>query len=510
MRFIPVIILTALAFLALVLTQAATFQSPNLAEGWFVPLLIADGILILVILIAVVLMAYRIGAAWRRGAPGGRLALRLGGVLLAVALLPSVLLYGISAAGIFRSIDSWFATPLGRAFEQGEAFGKSVLEGEFASLETVARDMANNLRGRDGLPFWVEDFRLFHQLDGVALYDGEGRALATSGEEADGRLSGIALAKLRTEPAHRDLTASGIAVVLRMPPGAGVYAVRLVRPLPPDLLAGLREVALGQREYNNLLAVRRGLRLSFFLTLTLAFFMILLAAAAAALWLGRRLSHPLVKMAEATAAVGHGDFSRRLPESGSDEIARLNRAFNAMVGDLGQSRRKLDKRRAALTKANLYLENLLASLTSGVLVFDDSGKLARANAGASRLLQTDMKKLSGKYVCGNSALAAINESVAAADFDAQERRLAGPGNSTLVARTRRLAPKAGGTVLVVVDDITRQMQEEREAAWEEASRRFAHEIKNPLTPIRLARKDWGANLPESCHQGNRKRWRDWR
>ena len=190
MRFIPVIILTALAFLALVLTQAATFQSPNLAEGWFVPLLIADGILILVILIAVVLMAYRIGAAWRRGAPGGRLALRLGGVLLAVALLPSVLLYGISAAGIFRSIDSWFATPLGRAFEQGEAFGKSVLEGEFASLETVARDMANNLRGRDGLPFWVEDFRLFHQLDGVALYDGEGRALATSGEEADGRLSG--------------------------------------------------------------------------------------------------------------------------------------------------------------------------------------------------------------------------------------------------------------------------------------------------------------------------------
>ena len=128
------------------------------------------------------------------------------------------------------------------------------------------------------------------------------------------------------------------------------------------------------------------------------------------------------------------------------------------------------------------------------MVFDDSGKLARANAGASRLLQTDMKKLSGKYVCGNSALAAINESVAAADFDAQERRLAGPGNSTLVARTRRLAPKAGGTVLVVVDDITRQMQEEREAAWEEASRRFAHEIKNPLTPIRLAAERLGRKL----------------
>lgn len=489
----PVIILTALALVALVLTQAATFQSPHLAE-WFVPLLAADGVLILILFAAVCMMASRIAADWRRDAPGGRLALRLAGVLLAVALLPSVLLYGVSAAGISRSIDSWFATPLGRAFEQGEAFGKSVLEGEFASLETVARDMATNLGGRDGLPFWVEDFRLFHQLDGVALYDNEGRALATSGDEARERLSGIALETLAEEPAHRDLTEGGIAVVLRMPPGAGVYAVRLARSLPADLLAGLREVELGQQEYNNLLAVRRGLHLSFLITLTLAFFMILLAATAAALSLGRRLARPLVKMADATAAVGHGDFSRRLPESGSDEIARLNRAFNAMVGDLANSRRTLDERRAALTKANLYLENLLASLTSGVLVFDDSGKLARANDGASRLLQTDMTKFIGAKVRGGAALAAINETIAAADYEAQERRIAGPGDATLVARARRLPPEAGGAALVVIVDITRQMRAEREAAWEEASRRFAHEIKNPLTPIRLAAERLGRKL----------------
>ncbi|MGI9337485.1 MAG: ATP-binding protein [Gammaproteobacteria bacterium] len=493
MRFVPVIILTALALVALVLTQAATFQSPHLAE-WFVPLLAADGVLILIIFAAVCAMALRIAADWRKNAPGGRLALRLGGVLLAVALLPSVLLYGVSTAGIFRSIDSWFATPLGRAFEQGEAFGKSVLEGEFAGLETVARDMAGNLGGRDSLPFWVEDFRLFHQLDGVALYDNSGRALATSGKGEQERLSGIALEALQAETSHRDLTGGGIAVVLRLPSGAGAYAVRLVRPLPAELLAGLREVELGQREYNNLLAVRRGLRLSFLITLTLAFFMILLAAAAAALWLGRRLAHPLVTMADATAAVGHGDFSRRLPESGSDEIARLNRAFNAMVDDLADSRRTLDERQAALTKANLYLENLLASLTSGVLVFDDSGKLARANDGASRLLQTDMRKFIGAKIRGNAAIAAINETIAAADYEVQERRIAGPADATLVARTRRLPPEAGGAALVVIVDITRQMREEREAAWEEASRRFAHEIKNPLTPIRLAAERLGRKL----------------
>jgi len=38
----------------------------------------------------------------------------------------------------------------------------------------------------------------------------------------------------------------------------------------------------------------------------------------------------------------------------------------------------------------------------------------------------------------------------------------------------------------VFDDITAMLQAQREAAWGEVARRLAHEIKNPLTPIRLS------------------------
>ena len=47
------------------------------------------------------------------------------------------------------------------------------------------------------------------------------------------------------------------------------------------------------------------------------------------------------------------------------------------------------------------------------------------------------------------------------------------------------ARNAGGYVLVF-DDITVMLQAQREAAWGEVARRLAHEIKNPLTPIRLS------------------------
>jgi nitrogen fixation/metabolism regulation signal transduction histidine kinase len=39
---------------------------------------------------------------------------------------------------------------------------------------------------------------------------------------------------------------------------------------------------------------------------------------------------------------------------------------------------------------------------------------------------------------------------------------------------------------VTLEDTTALVRAERAAAWEEAARRMAHEIKNPLTPVRLA------------------------
>ena len=40
--------------------------------------------------------------------------------------------------------------------------------------------------------------------------------------------------------------------------------------------------------------------------------------------------------------------------------------------------------------------------------------------------------------------------------------------------------------VIVFDDVTVLNQAQRDAAWAEVARRLAHEVKNPLTPIRLA------------------------
>ena len=65
------------------------------------------------------------------------------------------------------------------------------------------------------------------------------------------------------------------------------------------------------------------------------------------------------------------------------------------------------------------------------------------------------------------------------------RMPAGEGK-TLIARARYLTPTADVRVLAVVDDITRQMQVEREAAWEEVSRPLPTKLKIRLRQYKLA------------------------
>ena len=48
-----------------------------------------------------------------------------------------------------------------------------------------------------------------------------------------------------------------------------------------------------------------------------------------------------------------------------------------------------------------------------------------------------------------------------------------------------MRPATQGYV-ITFEDITRQLLDQRQAAWSDVARRIAHEIKNPLTPIQLA------------------------
>jgi nitrogen fixation/metabolism regulation signal transduction histidine kinase len=160
-----------------------------------------------------------------------------------------------------------------------------------------------------------------------------------------------------------------------------------------------------------------------------------------------------------------------------DELGVLTESFNSMTRQLEEARRGVESNRMALEAAKARLENILANLSAGVLVFDHELALSISNHGAAAILGNELEGFAAQMRAHFAAQG---------DADWQlEIQLKGTGK-TLHARGARLPQATGGGAVVVFDDLTRLIQAQRATAWAEVARRLAHEIKSPLTPIQLA------------------------
>jgi len=204
--------------------------------------------------------------------------------------------------------------------------------------------------------------------------------------------------------------------------------------------------------------------------------------ALAALWLSgvvaRGLARPIGALRDAAIDVAGGE--RSLPSLGSlppYEFRPVYTAFRGMVSDLEASR-------AALEQAQQRTEAVLRNVASGVVACDAGGTVSLANAQAERIL--------GAPVAPGVTLAALGLPELHRRLSAFGRDgVAGDDGFSLEHRGRQLQIRltrltsGGGGVVLTVDDVTELARAQRVFAWGEMARQVAHEIKNPLTPIRL-------------------------
>ena len=226
---------------------------------------------------------------------------------------------------------------------------------------------------------------------------------------------------------------------------------------------------------------------STFLFLTL---LTLFAAVWTGLAIARTISEPVRNLARAAQRVGRGDLEVSLPEQGEDELALLSRAFNAMTRDLLQSRQAIEAQAERLERQRAYLNQLLEALPVGILSWQADGVLRTFNPVARRWFGVDSWDASGSVWIELSRqprsgrlpdlLAQVRETGRPIS---EELRVGGEGEGRPIRAV--VIPLTGGGELAVLEDLSLLAQAEKRAAWQEVARRMAHEVKNPLTPIKL-------------------------
>jgi nitrogen fixation/metabolism regulation signal transduction histidine kinase len=147
-----------------------------------------------------------------------------------------------------------------------------------------------------------------------------------------------------------------------------------------------------------------------------------------------------------------------------------------MAGDLGESR-------AALEETQRRIAAILRNVASGVIAVDRALVVTLANPAADALLEQRIPPGTPLEAVAPPELVERVPAFLAGDTDEEELDLT-LEQRQLHVRLTRLTRGAGGAV-ITIDDVTAMARAQRVLAWGEMARQVAHEIKNPLTPIRL-------------------------
>jgi PAS domain S-box-containing protein len=513
LRVLPVAVALVVLLVSLILVSNVQQDASGVGQP-YVWVLVLTIFALLVVSAAILYRVISLTKKVRTHQPGAMLSARWVRYFLLLSLPPAVIVYFFSAYFLTRTVDSWFDVGVEAALADSLELGQQFLENRTLEVRNQVQRLRREI---DNPADNVEAVRrtLLANVSTagpleLSVMEGNGRLVASANinmlADLPDRPGNYAMLQAldRGEFAAAEPGADGILrirVIQRLPysvPGGQGYLLQAIYPLPDSITTLTSQIEKEYYRYQNLSYLREPLKQSFILILSLVLLLTVLLAILAALNVARRMVTPISKLAQATREVAAGDLTYEIQEETRDELGFLVQSFNEMTEALTTASEEAETSRKQLQSQSEYLETVLASLTAGVLTLDDDRKVVTANSAAEEILGMPAGFFAGQSLPDRVESAPflkplaelIRHQMARGPTDWQrEVRLQAHGQTLVLlvrgSRLNRDIADVGGTV-IIFDDVTMLNQAQREAAWAEVARRLAHEVKNPLTPIRLA------------------------
>jgi two-component system, NtrC family, nitrogen regulation sensor histidine kinase NtrY len=448
---------------------------------------------------AILVLAGRRLAIRRAGGTTARLHVNLVFFFSLVAAIPT-LLVAIFASFLFQSgVQFWFSDNQRGILENANRLAQGYYEENRADVELETATMADDFRDyfqRGGLttsPGFDEDYVfqvIYRKFSESALLqqtaEGGMQILAIVDPEGNverERIADDTLDRLRAGQEVVVIAGRGlIEAVTPIDRAAGVYLYNARTFTSDDALMQMQRAQSVVQDYDDLGRRARILQLRY----NLALFGVSLALVGLAVWFALRFADrqvkPLADVVAAAREVGAGNYALRVTgRTGPDEIGLLNRAFNRMTQQIERQTDALLGANRQLAERRAFIEAVLQSITAGIVSVDSHGQVVLMNHSAQQLLLGRL----GPAPIGLGLDEIVPPIAALLRSETSSGIVQYNKDGELLTLAVKIAPADGGHV-ITFEDITRQLVDQRQAAWSDVAQRIAHEIKNPLTPIQLA------------------------
>lgn len=516
---------------------AISLFNAHLFERYFPLLLVLNTVIAAILFFVVVTMCVRLRRRWKLKQFGSHMTAKLALTTALISVTPTLTVYSISTAFISRSMNDSFSVQVEEALNAGVHITQDILAKHEQNTQTLAKQFAQSLASTPPSLMMHDLLKLLENHSGTEalVMTNTGRAVAAAGSRINvlmpdlpsplqlktAKTAGIysvvdgdTLFEAPENTSNSDLlvrvivpiptlhntniTSLNTSSLLSSPDFPDQFFLQITQPIEKNVALNASKLVAGYRDYQQSTYSRQSMATLYGLTLSLIVLFAVFASIGAALSFARKTVSPVMQLEKGTKRVSTGDFMPIREFPGGDEINILTRSFNSMIREVSEARHGLELQRLQAEQSQAFLERVLGNISSGVIVVDRWYTVVTDNNAARHILGED------NITVGVSLKETLPQLVYALEKyipNESEGFSAQPINFELVQEHQttpiyiKSSPMPLGTqtgAVLVFDDVTPLIKAQRATAWGEVARRLAHEIKNPLTPIRLAaeRLEW--------------------
>ena len=498
--------------LSSLLMMSKSLQNSELFDRFYLGLLLFNALGLISLSILIILNLKRLIRQLKNRVIGSRMTIRIVILFSLLSVTPVLIVYYFSLDFLHRGIDSWFDLRIEQALDDSLELSRLALDVRMRELLNTTEKIAEELSDTNDveLPSHIDQIRDRINADELTLLTRKGAIVVSSSEDMKSLVPNtpeetILLQLIQNNSyigidliENKGLVIRAVVNVPMIGIGSTEKIIQALFPMSERMNQLSANVQTSFIEYKELSYLREQLKFSFIIILTLVLLFSVFSAVWAAFYSARTLAAPIKDLAQGTRAIAKGNYNTKLPVPSNDELGFLVASFNDMTDKISQARDTAKNSQKESESQQIYLETILSRLSSGVIVFNEDGKIEKSNISAAQILQIEVTILNQKNIDDlinnfsklKSFFECISNNINEKTNDWREQIILSKktGNQILLINGTILTSSDNSKIkhIVVFDEITALIQGQRDAAWSEVARRLAHEIKNPLTPIKLA------------------------
>ena len=515
---VTVMMIAVVTYLESRVFRGETIPLPLSGNALIFGLINVNIILIILLIFLIVRNLVKLISERRRGVVGSKLRTRLVVAFVGLSLIPTVLLFLVSINVLSYSIDNWFSIRIGDALNRTLEVAQLYYQQSADQAKYYARQLSVDI-SKNGLyegekylylKALVERRHKTYKLNMLEVHIQNQKEQVTIRDEEHPQmvprpLSAKALEDLYVgkevatieQAGGGDLIRGAVPIYSLSTPNTVIGFVTASYYFPDGLVDKIAVIAKTSEEYRQLTLLKTPIKFGYIITLFIVMLLIIFSATWFGLYLAKGITVPIQDLAEATRRIAQGDLNHQIDMVADDEIGILVDSFNQMTRDLKQSNQGLEQANFDLEQRRKYTETVLRNVSAGVVSVDRNGVITTINRAAERMLGIRTQKVLNRRfdevllpehrVLAEEVLRELRER--AEGFIEKQIDLTLPDRAMVILMTITLIRDEEGNnmgMVVVFEDLTHLQRAERAAAWREVARRMAHEIKNPLTPVKLS------------------------